>query len=352
MRELLKGNEAIAEAAVRAGCQMYVGYPITPQSEIVEYMSARMPELGRSFVQSQSELISINTVIGGSLTGARCMTSSSGVGISLMQEGFTDSFAKGLSPLVVNVNRLGCGMGGGNSFPGGQDDYTRETHGGGNGVYRFLVYVPSSIQEAVDMVYHAWDAAEKYRNPVELYTEGRLGQMMEAVELPPFKTADRPAWGIDGTTKPMPDYPVWHVEYGKFNERIALMEENEQQWESYLTDDADTVIVAVGLCARVCRGAVNKLRAQGRRIGLLRPKTVWPFPRKGFEALPASVERIVCVENSSAPQMLEDVMVTMGKVPGLKGLPVYSKATMGLIGGGELLAYLLRVYGGEEKEVG
>lgn len=352
MKVLMKGNEAIAEAAIRAGCQMYVGYPITPQSEIAEYMSANMPKLGRTFIQSQSELISINTVLGGSMTGARCMTSSSGVGISLMQEGFTDAFSKALTPLIVNVNRLGCGMGCLAAFPGGQDDYTRETHGGGNGYYRFLVYVPSTIQEAVDMTYQAWEIAEKYHNPVELYTEGRLGQMMEAIELPEYKDVKFMSGCLDGSRAPNPNYPVWRIRDEDFITRLDAMEENEQQWEEYLLEDAETVIVAVGLCARVCKGAINKLRNQGIKIGLLRPKTVWPFPVKGFANIPTTVKRLVCVENSCKPEMLEDVIVATRKVPVLGSCALYSKATLGLISGDALMEFLNGVLNGTEKEVG
>lgn len=351
MKVLMKGNEAIAEAAIRAGCQMYVGYPITPQSEITEYMSSNMPKFGRTFIQSQSELISINTVLGGSMTGARCMTSSSGVGISLMQEGFTDAFSKALTPLIVNVNRLGCGMGCLAAFPGGQDDYTRETHGGGNGYYRFLVYIPSTIQEAVDMTYQAWDVAEKYHNPVELYTEGRLGQMMEAVELPAYKEVKFMPGCLDGTQTPTPNYPVWRIRDEDFNLRLEAMEENEQQWEEYRLEDAELVIVAVGLCARVCKGAINKLREQGVKIGMLRPKTVWPFPVKGFKNIPGSAKKMICVENSSKPEMLEDVIVAMRKVPALSDCKLYSKATLGLIPGEELMSFLDGVITGAEKEV-
>ena len=352
MKVLMKGNEAIAEAAIRAGCQMYVGYPITPQSEITEYMSRNMPQLGRTFIQSQSELISINTVLGGSMTGARCMTSSSGVGISLMQEGFTDAFSKALTPLIVNVNRLGCGMGCLAAFPGGQDDYTRETHGGGNGYYRFLVYVPSTIQEAVDMTYQAWDIAEKYHNPVELYTEGRLGKMMEAVELPEYRVVKFLSGCQDGSQSPTPNYPVWRIRDEDFITRLDAMEENEQQWEEYLIEDAETVIVAVGLCARVCKGTIHKLREQGVKIGMLRPKTVWPFPVKGFRNITAATKRIVCVENSNKPEMLEDVIVAMRKVSNLNRCALYSKATLGLISGEELKAFLEEVLSGTEKEVG
>ena len=350
MKELWKGNEAMAEAAVRAGCELYAGYPITPQSEICEYMSHRMPELGRAFIQAESELISINTVMGGSLAGARCMTSSTGVGISLMQEGLTACFAKGICPMLINVNRCGCGMGA--QFTGSQDDYSRETRGGGNGYYRLLVYVPESIQEAVDMVYAGWDIAEKYRNPVEVYTEGRLGQMMEAVELPPFKNAPpRPDWAMDGTSKPMPDYYPMLPDHSVYLRRIRAMEENEQQWEEFHTEDAETILVAVGLTARVCKSVVLNLRAQGIKIGLLRPKTIWPFPKKGFAALPDTVQRLICVENSIGAEMLDDVLITAKALPQFRLTPVYSSTHIELISGKELTEFIHGVLNGEIEEV-
>lgn len=351
MKELWKGNEAMAEAALRAGCALYAGYPITPQSEICEYMSRRMPELSRCFIQAESELIAINAVMGGALAGARCLTSSCGVGVSLMQEGLTACFAKGVSPMLINVNRLGCGMGA--QFTGSQDDYSRETRGGGNGYYRLLVYIPASIQEAVDMVYAGWDIAEKYRNPVEIYTEGRLGQMMEAVELPPMRPLPtRPSWAIDGSTKPMPDYYPMLPDHRVYMERIRAMRENEQQWEMFQTDDAETVLVAVGLTARVCKSVVASFRAQGVRVGLLRPKTAWPFPIRGFAALPPCVKRIVCVENSIGPEMLDDVLITVKKLPSLKTLPVYSSTHIELIGPEELTAFIRGVLEGGIGEVG
>lgn len=354
MKELWKGNHAFAEAAVRAGCKLYVGYPITPQSEIVEYMSDRMPELGRVFIQSESELISIMSCFGGGLTGMPVMTSSSGVGISLMQEGITACFNKGIPVLIVNVNRSGSGMGGGPGFSGCQDDYTRETHGGGNGYYRSLVYIPDSVQEAIYMIYHGWDIAYRYRNPIVIYTEGRLGQMMEAVEFPDFKEIPVPDWGIDGTAKPMPEYPPHSgspENYPIYLDRIKRMEAAEQQWEEYRLDDAETVVVAVGLCSRVCRGAIDRMRECGTKIGLLRPKSVWPFPVKGFAGLPDSVKKIVCVENSDGAQMVEDVIVAMKKVHRLNTLPVYSLAHHGLLSSKELRKYFEGVIDGSVEEV-
>ena len=323
MKQLMKGNDAIAEAAVRADCQMYVGYPITPQSEIVEYMASRMPELGRVFVQSESELISINTVIGGALTGKRCMTSSSGVGISLMQEGLSDAFAKGLPMLLVNVNRCSCGMGG--DFGGSTDDYLRDTRGGGNGDYHFIVYVPNTVQEAVDLVYDAWDVAEKYRNPVEIMTEGRLGQMMETVEFPEFKKGpEKLDWASDGTTKPLGEYQPMPLDDAACKRRIDRMREAEQRWEMYRVEDAETVIVACGLASRVCMGAIDELRERGVKIGMLRVISAWPFPIKGFAELPDCVKRIACIEVDNDGQVIEDVLITTKKLKRFRNTPIFN----------------------------
>lgn len=349
MKELWKGNEAIAEAAVRAGCKLYVGYPITPQTEIVEYMSARMPELGRRFIQSESELISINTVIGGSMTGERCMTSSSGVGISLMQEGLTDAFAKSLPMLLVNVNRCSCGMGG--DFGGSTDDYLRDTRGGGNGDYHFIVMVPNSIQEAVDLVYGAWDIAEKYRNPIEIMTEGRLGQMMECVEMPEFKEGKRQEWGLDGTTKFM-DFGPMKDHDAKYKARMDEIREKEQRWEEYQLQDAETVFVALGMCSRVCKGAVNTLRTNGEKVGLLRPITAWPFPIKAFDALPKSVKRIVVIEVDNDGQVIEDVLITTKKLRRFHNIPVYNFYKPHLFRAEEIIDYYDKVLQKTVEEVG
>lgn len=349
MRELWKGNEAMAEAAVRAGLEMYIGYPITPQTEICEYLALRMPELGRTFIQSESELISINSLLGCGLTGARGMASSSGVGISLMQEGITACFANSAPGLIVNVNRSGCGMGG--NFEGGQDDWLWDTRGGGNGDYRLVVMVPKSIQEAVDLTYQSFDIAEKYRTPVEIMTEGRLGQMVEAVEMPEFRPVARTEWAMDGSTKNRPGKPLERRPWDYFRRKIQEMEANEQRWESYRTEDAETVVVAVGLCSRICKGVVDRRRAKGERIGLLRPITAWPFPQKGFEALPESVKRIVSVELSNAGQMIEDVLITAKRVKKLQNVPIYARYHYLIPTTEELMSFLDRVENNEIKEV-
>lgn len=355
MKELWKGNEAIAEAAVRAGLALYIGYPITPQSEIMEYMSHRLPELGRVFIQSESELVSINGAIGAAHMGYRAMTSSTCVGISLMQEGMTAAFQKRLPLLLVNVNRTGAGMGYGD-YPGSQDNYTRETRGGGNGDYRTMVFIPSSIQEAVDLIYTKWDVAEKYRIPMEILTVGRLGQMMETVEFPPMKEPKKAEWGMDGRRNnpgdfakayPIPKQPEF------FRKQMLEIEENEQVWETYMTEDAETVVVAMGLVGRVARKAVMSLREKGYKIGLLRPISAWPYPVKAYEQLPDCVKKIVNLETTSMGQILMDVLATTRKVKKLHNIPVYSwHRLMPLFTAAEIEDYLIKVENGEVEEVG
>ena len=322
MRILMKGNEAMAEAAVRAGLELYVGYPITPQSEMVEYLSARMPELGRSFIQSESEVISINAAMGGAMTGAKVMTSSSGVGISLMQEGITAAFGKRAPLVLINVNRCGWGMGGGkNVFAGGQGDYLRDTRGGGNGDYRIPVFCPCDLQEAVDLVYGAFDIALRYRTPVEIMTEGRLGQMMEDIELPEMKeVAPRPEWGLTGERRGI-DFN--NVPAFVQVESMKQIEENEQRWELYRCDDAEIVIVSLGIISRVCHGAIDAMREKGIKVGMLRVISCWPFPVEGFEALPESVKAFATVEMNVRGEMIEDVKITCKDLIRYNSTPIF-----------------------------
>lgn len=350
MKELWKGSEAMGEAAIRAGLKLYVGYPITPQTEIAEYMSQRMPELDRIFIQSESELVSINVAMGASMTGYRSMTSSSGVGTSLMQEGLSAIFAKALPTLLINVDRCGCGQG--NDFSGGQDDYLRDTRGGGNGDYHLLVYVPESIQEAVDLIYNKWDVAEKYRNPIEIMTEGRLAQMMEAIELPPMKEPVKQPWGIDGTRDAEGDWGKKCIRTKDYKDRILLMQENEQDWENYYTEDAETIIVALGLCARVCKGAVKKLRADGRKVGLMRPISAWPFPVKAFGEFPDTVKRIVCVEVNNCGQVIEDVLIAGRKITKLHNTPIYGYNEYTLMTANDVISFIDKMDRNEVKEIG
>ena len=230
MKKMWKGNHAIGEAALRAGCQFYAGYPITPQTEVSEYLSARMPELGRRFLQAENEMAAIYMIYGAYACGMRSMTSSSGPGFSLKQEGLSYLCANNYPAVLVNVQRWGPGLG---TLDSSQTDYLRDTRGGGNGDYRVLVLAPNSIQETVDLMYDAFDLAEKYRNPVEIISEAALGQMMEPVEFPPFKerTEDL-GWTFDGTDRPHgrmanPDKP------GALQKKIDAITKNEQRWENY-----------------------------------------------------------------------------------------------------------------------
>ena len=325
-RKLMKGNEAIAEAAVRAGCRGFFGYPITPQNEIPEYMSRRMPEVGGAFVQAESEVAAINMVYGAAAAGCRAMTSSSSPGISLKQEGLSYIAAADLPCLVVNMVRSGPGLGG---IQPAQCDYFQATKGGGHGDYHLIVLAPASIQEAVDMTYGAWDLGEKYRMPVMILGDGMIGQMMEPVELPEMfdlSTLGVRDWelnGYDGTRKRVV-YNTLRIEpdiceeynIGLFK-RYDLLKQNEQSAEEYLCEDAEIILTAYGTVSRICKSAIGELRRQGYKVGLLRPRTLYPFPEKVFLKYAESpqVRRFLSVELSMG-QMIEDVrLATQCKKP-------------------------------------
>ena len=321
MKVLMKGNEALAEGAVRGGAYLFAGYPMTPQSEIMEYLSKRMPELGRIFRQTESETASIFTVYGARQAGMRTFTSSSGVGMSLMQEGISGMCAKSIPGVFANVQRCGPGLG---FALEGQGDYLRDTRGGGNGDYRVLILAPNSVQEMMDFAYESFELAEKWQNPVEILSEGKIGQMVEPVELPEFKETARAIDGMDGVPKKIlldhddPDFGP------KIARKIEAMAEEEQRWETYMTEDAETIFTAYGLPSRTAKGAVDKLREAGEKVGLLRVISAWPFPVKGFAALPDSVKNIITVESFVTPQMMEDVMITAKKVKHLRDTNLYS----------------------------
>lgn len=306
-RILMRGNEAVAEAALRAGMNFYAGYPITPQNDVPEYLSKRMPELGRTFIQSQSELAGIYMVYGAAAGGMRAMTSSAGVGMSLMQEGISFMTAARFPCLLLNVQRWGHGMG---SLQSAQTDYLRDTRGGGNGDYRIIVLGPNSVQEMVDLAYQAFDMAELYRLPVEILSEAALGQMMEPCTLPEFKERrDTPDWIFDGTGKNAArrDRVFGECHEDRLRETLAVIEENEQRWESYLTDDAEYVFVSFGIPSRVTKDLVTRLRDAGEKVGLIRPITLWPFPVKAFAELTERVQAFISVESTDRGEMVEDV---------------------------------------------
>jgi len=322
MKVLMKGNEAICEAAMAAGCKLFFGYPITPQNEIPEYMSAKLDSIGGTFVQAESEIAAINMVYGASAAGARVMTSSSSPGIALKQEGISYMAGAKLPALIVSVARCGPGLGG--ILPG-QADYFMTTRGGGNGDYYMPVYAPNSVQEATDMVFKAFDVADKYRTPVTILIDGMLGQMMEPVEIKPTpeQKFDK-SWATDGNSDKRPRNIVNSLSLlgetlEKMNhERFQVYDEiikAETLVENGVQDGDEIAIVAYGAPSRVCQSAVEELREQGIKAGLIRPITLWPYPYDIFQSLPASVKHILVCELSMG-QMIEDVKLGVsGKYP-------------------------------------
>jgi len=333
---LMKGNEAIAEAAIRAGCEAYFGYPITPQSEVLEYMSRRMPELGRAFVQAESELAAINMVYGAACGGARVMTSTSSPGFSLMQEGISYIIASEVPAVVVNVMRGGPGLG---NIQPSQADYFQMTKGGGHGDYFPIVLAPSTVQETVDLVILAFDLADKYRWVVEIIADGMIGQIMEPVELPPMKEPERPPrpWALTGA-KGRPKNIITSLYLGAQNlerlnlrlqERLREIVANEVRYDTFMLDDAEIVLVAYGTAARICQTAITLARQEGIKVGLFRPITVFPFPYDELDKLADRVREFLVVE-LNAGQALEDVRLAIhdrkpirffGKLGGVVPLP-------------------------------
>ena len=316
------GNEALAESAIIAGCDAYFGYPITPQNEVPAYMARRMPEEGRVFVQSESELAAINMVFGASATGKRAMTSSSSPGISLMQEGISYLSGAELPAVVVNVMRGGPGLG--NIAPS-QSDYFQATRGGGHGDYRTIVLGPSSVQELVDCMPLAFDLADQYRMTVMVLADGILGQMMEPIVLEKKQGRKLPPkdWALTGAGDRKQNIvrSLWLPEgsleelNNKLLNKYKQVEKNEVLCEEYEVEDADIVVVAYGVAARIVRGAVSRAREEGIKAGWIRPITLWPFP---FEQISRAADefRIFLVVEMSNGQMVEDVRLAVtGKAP-------------------------------------
>ena len=310
---LMKGNEAIAEAAIMAGCRHYFGYPITPQTEVAAYMAKRMPKIGGTFLQAESEIAAINMVIGAASTGVRTMTSSSSPGISLKSEGLSYLAGCELPALIVNVQRGGPGLGG---IQPSQSDYFQATRGGGHGDYHMIVLAPDSVQEMADMTVKGFELAETYRVPVMLLADGTLGQMMEPVSLDvnDVKTIEKP-WAVTGT-KCEREHNIINslslhaeeLEQWNFNryDRYAKIQETETRCEEFMTEDADIIVVAFGIAARVSKNAVVAARKEGIKVGMIRPITLWPFPKKELAAAAEKAKRFISVELSMG-QMIEDV---------------------------------------------
>ncbi len=320
--ELIKGNTAVAEAALRAGLVSYFGYPITPQTELLEHLSARMPELGRAFVQAESELGAINMVYGAACTGRRTMTSSSSPGVSLMMEGISYISGTEVPAVLVDVMRGGPGLG--NIAPA-QGDYTQIVHGGGHGEYHLLVLAPASVQEAIDLTVLAFDLAEKYRIIAAVLLDGSLGQMMEPAELPPYMPlkTDIPDWAVHGVpgrpkrvlTSINIDPPAQEITNIRLMTRWQEIEANEVRYKEYYLDDAEYVVVGFGTAGRIALSAVRAAREKGIKVGLLRPITLAPFPVKTIEALTQKTKAFLVVEMNNG-QMLDDVrLVVKGRKP-------------------------------------
>ncbi|MBO7214535.1 MAG: 3-methyl-2-oxobutanoate dehydrogenase subunit VorB [Clostridia bacterium] len=319
---LMKGNEAIAEAAIKAGCMHYFGYPITPQTEIAAYMAKRMPKIGGTFLQAESEIAAINMVYGVAAAGYRVMTSSSSPGISLKSEGISYMAGADLPAVIINVQRGGPGLGG---IQPSQADYFQATKGGGHGDFHLIVFAPGSVQEMASLTVKAFELADKYRMPAMVLADGTMGQMMEPVELD-FEVTPAPEkpWATNGTKMQRKHNIVNSLslvpeELEKFNferfERYKLVEENEVMYEEYLTDDAELIVTAYGIASRVTKNAVDEARKKGIKVGLIRPITVWPFPKKPFEKVAEKVKHVICVELSMG-QMIEDVKLAVScKVP-------------------------------------
>lgn len=316
-RTLMKGNEALAEAAIRAGCRAYFGYPITPQNEVPEYMARHMPEAGGVFLQAESEIAAINMVHGASGAGVRAMASTSGPGFSLMTEGLSYMIGARLPCVVVNVMRGGPGLG--NIAPS-QGDYFQVTRGLGHGDTHGIVLAPSTVQEIADLMPVAFELSERYRLPVVIAADGILGQMMEPVTLPePIAPPPPPDWATTGAVGSPRVISSIYLEPEDLEKHVlSLMEtyqeirEREQRWETYRADDAEVLVVAYGTAARVVRSAVDRLRAEGLAAGLIRPITLWPFPTSAFERSP---RRWLAVE-LSAGQMVDDVRLAVsGRAP-------------------------------------
>jgi len=335
---LMKGNEALAESAIIAGCRHYFAYPITPQNEIPAYMARRMPQVKGTFIQAESELAAINMVFGAAAAGARAMTSSSSPGISLKQEGISYLSGAELPAVVVNIMRGGPGLG---NITGSQADYFQATRGGGHGDYRMIVLAPASVQEMANLTIEAFDLADEYRIVVMIMGDGFLGQISEPVTLPnpSGKSFDKSSWALTGaegrepnlvmSLRLTPEEALEKVNLA-LQEKYRVITEREKRFETYHSDDADYMLVGFGTSARICKGAVNALRRQGVKAGLFRPVSLWPFPFEELKAASRRVKKLLVVEMNSG-QMLEDIRLALyasadsSSSPSSAGIDFYGK---------------------------
>ncbi|MCK4905782.1 3-methyl-2-oxobutanoate dehydrogenase subunit VorB [bacterium] len=318
---LISGNEALAEASIQAGCKAYFGYPITPQNEITAYMSRRMPEENRVFIQAESELAAINMVLGASASGVRTMTTSSSPGISLMQEAISYMAGDELPCVIANVARGGPGLG---NIAGSQSDYFQSVKGGGHGDYNLIVIAPATVQEMFDFTFTAFDLADKYRTPVIILADGYLGQMMEPAELKKKEIIDiKKNWALRGAKNRKPNVinsmylgdSALEAHNQKLQEKFQKIKKGLCLVEEISVDDAKIILVAYGTTSRICKSVVKKLRAKNIKAGLIRPITLWPFPEQAIKQAVSHSKFLLTVE-MSAGQMVEDVkLAAEGKVP-------------------------------------
>lgn len=315
---LMKGNEALSEAAIQAGCRHFFGYPITPQTEVAAYMAKRMPKINGVFLQAESEVASINMLYGAASAGVRSMTSSSSPGISLMSEGVSYMAGADLPCLIVNVQRGGPGLGG---IQPSQSDYWQATRALGHGDFQILVLAPSTIQEMADFVFKAFDLADTYRMPAMILADGMLGQMMEPVIITKPESTNLPAktWATTGTELKRkhniinslylkPD-ELYNMNVERFK-RYEIIKEKETMAESFYTEDADLIVTSFGATSRIVKSAVNAARAKGLKVGIIRPKTLWPFPSKVYKEAAKTAKEFLCVEMNMG-QMIEDVKLSV-----------------------------------------
>lgn len=326
---LMKGNEALAEAAIIAGCRHYFAYPITPQNEIPAYMALRMPKVGGTFLQAESEIASINMVFGASAAGARVMTSSSSPGISLKMEGISYLAGAQLPAVIVNMMRGGPGLG---NIAGSQADYFQATKGGGHGDYHLIVLAPGTVQELADLTVLAFDLADEYRMPVMILGDGYLGQMSEPLVLPEptGKVFDKSSWALSGakgrdprivySLRLNPEHALEELNF-ELQATYERVREKEVRYDTYMADDADYLLVAFGTSSRLCRNAVNILRKEGIKAGIFRPITLWPFPYAALAEAAKEVKKVLSVE-MNAGQMVEDIRLALGNT---KPVELYGK---------------------------
>jgi len=321
-KQLTKGNYAIAQAAINAGCEGYFGYPITPQSEIGEYLSKKMPELGLAYVCAESEVAAINMVLGACSTGAKAMTSSSSCAVALMQESLSYIASDELPVVLVSVMRAGPGLG--YIYPS-QGDYNQATIGGGNGDYKIIVLAPATVQECVDLTYKAFYLAQLYKNPVILLADGLLGQMMEPIEIGkyPYPEISKEDWALTGakdrepraifSLDPLEENLIKRID--KLFEKYKLIEEELVEFEEYQTQDADLIVTCFGSMTRNVKSAINECRSKGLKVGMIRPITLYPFPTKKIQELAQKTKKFLVIEMNMG-QMLRDVKLAVnGQVP-------------------------------------